>query len=94
MKNSGKGFKYRIYPNKKQKEIIAKTFGCCWFVYNTYLAKHSKSLSSISSDTFSLIKSNTEFVVFSLSTLFSLITSVLLFTFSFSYLDSSMYSFK
>ena len=34
-----KAYKYRIYPNKKQKEIIAKTFGCCRFVYNTYLAK-------------------------------------------------------
>ena len=39
MKRSGKAYKYRIYPNKKQREIIAKTFGCCRFVYNTYLAK-------------------------------------------------------
>lgn len=37
-----KSYKYRIYPNKKQKEIIAKTFGCCRFVYNTYLAKRIK----------------------------------------------------
>lgn len=34
-----KAYKYRIYPNKKQKKIIAKTFGCCRFIYNTYLAK-------------------------------------------------------
>ena len=34
-----KAYKYRIYPNKKQKEIIAKTFGSCRFVYNKYLAK-------------------------------------------------------
>ena len=34
-----KAYKYRIYPNKKQKEIISKTFGSCRFVYNTYLAK-------------------------------------------------------
>ena len=34
-----KAYKYRIYPNKKQQEIIIKTFGCCRFVYNTYLAK-------------------------------------------------------
>ena len=34
-----KAYKYRIYPNKRQKEIIAKTFGSCRFVYNTYLAK-------------------------------------------------------
>lgn len=38
-----KAYKYRIYPNKKQKEIIAKTFGCCRFVYNTYLAKRIKT---------------------------------------------------
>ena len=34
-----KGYKYRIYPNKQQEEQIQKTFGCCRFVYNTYLAK-------------------------------------------------------
>ena len=34
-----KAYKYRIYPNKKQREIITKTFGCCRFVYNKYLAK-------------------------------------------------------
>lgn len=34
-----RAYRYRVYPNKKQKEIIAKTFGCCRFVYNTYLAK-------------------------------------------------------
>lgn len=38
-----KAYKYRIYPNKKQKEIITKTFGCCRFVYNTYLAKRIKT---------------------------------------------------
>ena len=34
-----KAYKYRIYPNKNQKEISAKTFGSCRFVYNIYLAK-------------------------------------------------------
>lgn len=34
-----KAHKYGIYPNKKQKEIIAETFGCCRFVYNKYLTK-------------------------------------------------------
>lgn len=29
-----KGFKYRIYPNKEQKEIFEKHFGCARFVYN------------------------------------------------------------
>lgn len=34
-----KGFKYRIYPNKEQEVQLAKTFGCCRFVYNQILAK-------------------------------------------------------
>lgn len=37
-----KSYKYRIYPTKKQKELITKTFGCCRFVYNTYLAKRKE----------------------------------------------------
>ena len=32
-----KAYKYRIYPNKKQQILIAKTFGCCRFVYNQTL---------------------------------------------------------
>ena len=35
-------FKYRIYPNKKQKELIQKTFGCTRFVYNYYLIKRKE----------------------------------------------------
>lgn len=34
-----KTFKYRIYPNKKQKQLIQETFGCARFVYNYYLRK-------------------------------------------------------
>ena len=33
-----KAYKYRIYPNDGQKVQIAKTFGCCRFVYNRTLA--------------------------------------------------------
>ena len=33
-----KAYKYRIYPNKEQRIQIAKTFGCCRFVYNQTLA--------------------------------------------------------
>lgn len=33
-----KAYKYRIYPNNEQKMQIAKTFGCCRFVYNQTLA--------------------------------------------------------
>lgn len=29
-----RGFKYRIYPNACQREQIARTLGCCRFVYN------------------------------------------------------------
>ena len=32
-----KAFKYRIYPNKMQKELIQKTFGCTRYVYNYFL---------------------------------------------------------
>ncbi len=32
-----KAYKYRIYPNNEQKVQIAKTFGCCRFVYNQTL---------------------------------------------------------
>lgn len=39
MKAAEKSYKYRIYPNKKQKEQLTKFFGCCRFVYNHYLAK-------------------------------------------------------
>nr|MCA4989511.1 helix-turn-helix domain-containing protein [Clostridioides difficile]MCO8769778.1 helix-turn-helix domain-containing protein [Clostridioides difficile]MCO8777184.1 helix-turn-helix domain-containing protein [Clostridioides difficile]MCO8784467.1 helix-turn-helix domain-containing protein [Clostridioides difficile] len=24
-----KAYKFRMYPNKKQQELINKTFGCC-----------------------------------------------------------------
>lgn len=34
-----KAFKYRIYPNKEQQILLAKTFGSCRFVYNYYLNK-------------------------------------------------------
>ena len=34
-----RAYKFRIYPNKTQQELIQKTFGCCRFVYNYYLDK-------------------------------------------------------
>lgn len=37
-----KGYKYRIYPNKKQQELIQKTFGSARFVYNYYLNKRKE----------------------------------------------------
>jgi putative transposase len=38
-----KAYKYRIYPNKEQRVLIAKTFGCCRYVYNQYLDKRIKA---------------------------------------------------
>lgn len=34
-----KAYKYRLYPNKVQENLIQKTFGCSRFVYNYYLDK-------------------------------------------------------
>ena len=33
-----KGVKFRIYPNREQKDLINQTLGCCRFVYNRGLA--------------------------------------------------------
>ena len=38
-----KAYKYRIYPNDEQKVQIAKTFGCCRFVYNQTLSYRKES---------------------------------------------------
>ncbi|UQD53803.1 transposase [Bacillus methanolicus] len=37
-----KAYKFRIYPNKKQMELINKTFGCSRFVFNFFLAKQKE----------------------------------------------------
>ena len=39
-----KAYKYRIYPSKEQEIQLAKTFGCCRFVYNQTLAYKKKKL--------------------------------------------------
>lgn len=33
-----KGYKYRLYPTAAQETQLRKTFGCCRFVYNYFLA--------------------------------------------------------
>lgn len=35
-------YKYRIYPNKEQKEFFERTFGCCRFVYNYFLNREKE----------------------------------------------------
>lgn len=32
-------YKFRIYPTSEQENLIQRTFGCCRFVWNYYLAK-------------------------------------------------------
>lgn len=34
-------YKFCIYPTREQENLIQRTFGCCRFVYNYYLAKRS-----------------------------------------------------
>jgi len=38
-----KAYKFRIYPTKEQEILIAKTFGCCRFVFNYFLAKWNET---------------------------------------------------
>jgi putative transposase len=33
-----RGYKYRAYPNREQREFFQKNFGCCRYVYNHYLS--------------------------------------------------------
>lgn len=35
-------YKFRIYPSEKQRQQICRTFGCCRFVWNYYLAKRKE----------------------------------------------------
>lgn len=38
-----KSCKFRLYPNEEQRVLIAKTFGCCRWVYNWGLAMRKKA---------------------------------------------------
>ena len=37
-----RAYKFRIYPNKEQRIMFAKTFGCVRFIYNRMLADKIK----------------------------------------------------
>ena len=41
-----KGIKFRLYPNKQQRELINRTFGCCRLVYNNALATRKDAFES------------------------------------------------
>ena len=36
-------YKFRLYPNQEQINLIERTFGCCRYVYNHYLAKRQEA---------------------------------------------------
>ena len=36
-----KAYKYRFYPSEEQKRILARTFGCCRYVYNWALRERT-----------------------------------------------------
>ena len=40
--NTYKAYKFRIYPNKEQKIMIDKTFGCTRFVFNKFLSERKE----------------------------------------------------
>lgn len=35
-------YKFRLYPNREQENQILRTFGCCRYVFNHYLAKRKE----------------------------------------------------
>jgi len=37
-----KAYKFKLYPNNDQKELINKTLGCTRFIYNHYLSKKKR----------------------------------------------------
>ena len=62
---ANRAFEFRIYPNRAQKELLAKTFGCVRLVYNHYLdrkkqlweeSKQSMSYNACAKDLTSLKK--------------------------------------
>lgn len=45
-----KAFRYRLYPDKEQLELINKTFGCVRFVYNRMLADRKEKYEQCKDD--------------------------------------------
>ena len=41
-----KAYKFRLYPNKSQLELMQKTFECCRFVYNARWAYNKEGYSA------------------------------------------------
>lgn len=43
MKLAHKAYRFRLYPNQQQQQMMAKTFGCVRLVYNHYLDKKTRT---------------------------------------------------
>lgn len=43
METRHKAYKFRIYPNKEQQVLLAKTFGSVRLVYNHYLIAKTRT---------------------------------------------------
>lgn len=41
-----RAYKYRIYPDKEQQQLIHRTFGCSRFVFNHFLARWNETYSA------------------------------------------------
>ena len=39
-----RAYRYRIYPDREQQILFAKTFGCCRFIYKDWYEKHHEML--------------------------------------------------
>ncbi|KIO59201.1 RNA-guided endonuclease TnpB family protein [Caldifermentibacillus hisashii] len=50
MTKQNKAFKFRLYPNKEQEELLSKTFGCVRFVYNKMLAERKETYEKFKDD--------------------------------------------
>ncbi|NBG89716.1 RNA-guided endonuclease TnpB family protein, partial [Isachenkonia alkalipeptolytica] len=60
-----RAFKFRIYPNDQQRNLIAKTFGCVRFVYNRMLSdriQHYKSTGKSLNNTPAMYKKEFEWL--------------------------------
>lgn len=51
-----KAYRYRLYPDKEQSELINKTFGCVRFVYNKMLEDRKKKYEQYKEDKAALKK--------------------------------------
>jgi len=41
MEQIHKTYRFRLYPTKKQEELLLKHFGCTRWVYNHFLYEHN-----------------------------------------------------